>query len=69
VDIGEIFQLLISLSCNSNKIINMKYFIVLIMWILWIVSTVAISITIIGLPITLQEEWMDFGHELIEKLK
>lgn len=47
----------------------MKYFVVLIMWLLWIVSTVALSITIIGLSITSQDEWMDFGHDLIEKLK
>lgn len=39
------------------------------MWIIWIVSTAILSVTIIGLSVTASDGWMEFGSDLIKKLE
>lgn len=46
----------------------MKTFTIGLMFIFWLIATVLISITLIGLALTTEKEWFNLPYKLLEAL-
>ena len=46
----------------------MRYACVFICFLLWLITTLFLSITIIGLCISMSDEWKETGNNIINKL-
>lgn len=46
----------------------MKSICVFICFLLWLIATVLLSITIIGMAVTADYDWTEIGHKIIDKL-
>ncbi|MFA5298365.1 MAG: hypothetical protein WC389_09195 [Lutibacter sp.] len=46
----------------------MKTFTICLMFISWLIATILISITLIGLALTTEEEWFNLPYKLLEAL-
>lgn len=42
---------------------------VFICFLLWLIATLLLSITIIGLCLSMSDEWLEMGDNIIDKLK
>ena len=56
----------ILLLSNNEKI--MRYVCVFICFLLWLIFTLLLSFTVIGLVISVSDEWQEMGDKIIDKL-
>lgn len=46
----------------------MRYVCVFICFLLWLIFTLLLSFTVIGLVISVSDEWQEMGNKIIDKL-
>jgi competence protein ComGC len=58
----------VGLKRKNINLKNMKTFTICLMFISWLIATILISITLIGLALTTEEEWFNLPYKLLEAL-
>lgn len=53
---------------NSLSVTVKRYVCVFICFLLWLIFTLLLSFTVIGLVISVSDEWQEMGDKIIDKL-